>query len=66
MSLSASRVEVYWDPTQEGNAAFGSTAIPDTFFVDAKGELDRAFINVREWGRPNAFRCVDWASSQRK
>lgn len=65
MALQDSRVEVMWDPTQEGNAAFGSTAIPDTFFVDAHGELNRAFINVREWGRPNAFRCVDWAASQR-
>lgn len=62
MALTESRVEVMWDPSQEGNAAFGSTAIPDTFFVDAAGDLNRAFINVREWGRPNAFRCVDWAA----
>ena len=65
MSLSDSRVEVMWDPSQEGNAAFGSTAIPDTFFVRPDGDLDRAFINVREWGRPSAFRCVDWAAGQR-
>jgi thiol-disulfide isomerase/thioredoxin len=64
MALADSRVEVLWDPSQEGNAPFGSTAIPDTFFVNPAGDLTRAFVNVREWGRPNAFRCVEWAAGQ--
>ena len=62
MSLEASDVEVLWDPTQKGNAEFGSTLIPDTYFIAPDGDLEQAFINVRRWGRPDAYRCVDWSA----
>jgi hypothetical protein len=38
---------------------FGSENIPDTFFVDEQGRLVNAFVNVRKWGAPEAFHCVD-------
>ena len=59
MSLTDTKVTIWNDPTGKANAAFGGEKIPDTFFVDREGELVQAFINVRQWGSPNAFRCVD-------
>lgn len=64
MSLSDSRVQVLWDPTAKANGKFGSEAIPDTFFVSPDGDLEQAFINVRRWGRPDAFRCVRWSADE--
>lgn len=32
---------------------------PDTYFVGAAGQLLHAFINVRDWGRPAAYQCVE-------
>lgn len=59
MSLSETPVTVLWDPTQAINLAYGSEKIPDTFFVDEQGKLSAAFVNVRKWGNPEAFHCVD-------
>jgi thiol-disulfide isomerase/thioredoxin len=59
MALLETNVGVVWDPTQEIHRAFGSDAIPDTFFVDEQGRLVDAFVNVRKWGAPEAFHCVD-------
>jgi thiol-disulfide isomerase/thioredoxin len=61
MGLSETNTVIWWDSSGEGNAnvPFGSEKIPDTFFVDESGELISAFINVREWGKPGAFRCVE-------
>jgi thiol-disulfide isomerase/thioredoxin len=59
MSLLETEVGVIWDPTQEIHRAYGSEKIPDTFFVDEEGRLVNAFVNVRKWGAPEAFHCVD-------
>ncbi len=59
MALLETDVGVIWDPTQEIHRAFGSEAIPDTFFVDEEGRLVHAFVNVRKWGAPEAYHCVD-------
>lgn len=59
MSLSDSEVRVLWDPEQKVQKAFGTEKLPDTYFIDEQGELVYAFINVREWGAPEAFHCVD-------
>lgn len=59
MSLSGTRVKVLWDPTQKAHNAFGSEKIPDTYFIDRSGEVVQAYVNVRDWGRPGAFRCVN-------
>jgi len=59
MSLSDTPVLVWWDPTTTGNAQFGGEKIPDTYFVDASGRFTQAFINVRQWGSPAAYRCVE-------
>ncbi|MCB9568079.1 MAG: TlpA family protein disulfide reductase [Myxococcales bacterium] len=58
MSLSGTQVKVLWDPEQAINKAYGSEKIPDTFFVGRDGELLQAYVNVRDWGKPAAFRCV--------
>ncbi len=59
MSLTDTRVKVLWDPKQAVHTAFGTTNLPDTYFVDRAGELVHAFINVRDWGRPAAYQCVE-------
>lgn len=59
MSLTNTRVRVLWDPRQDVHKAFGTDKLPDTYFVGAGGQLLRAFINVRDWGRPAAYQCVE-------
>ncbi len=57
------KVKVLWDPSNEVNITYGSEKIPDTFFVDEAGKLSAAFVNVRKWGNPEAFHCVDGSVS---
>jgi hypothetical protein len=38
---------------------FGTTQLPDTYFVDRAGQIVHAFVNVRDWGRPAAYQCVE-------
>ncbi len=59
MSLQETGVTVLWDPSTSVNIDYGSEKIPDTFFVDEQGRLSAAFVNVRKWGNPEAFHCVD-------
>lgn len=59
MSLEQTGVRVLWDPTGKLHNAFGSEKLPDTYFVGPDGELVHAYINVRDWGRPAAHRCVE-------
>lgn len=59
MSLQQTGVKVLWDPTNSINQAYGSSKIPDSFFVDESGKLSTAFVNVRKWGNPEAYHCVD-------
>ncbi|HEY0133883.1 MAG TPA: TlpA family protein disulfide reductase [Nannocystis sp.] len=59
MSLTSTRVKVLWDPKQDVQKAFGTDKLPDTYFVDRAGQLVHAFINVRDWGRPAAYQCVE-------
>ena len=59
MSLSDTRVRVLWDPKQDVNKSYGTEKLPDTYFVGAAGQLLHAFINVRDWGRPAAYQCVE-------
>lgn len=59
MSLTQTRVRVLWDPKQDVQKAFGTDKLPDTYFVDRAGQLVQAYINVRDWGRPAAYRCVE-------
>jgi peroxiredoxin len=59
MSLTDTRVRVLWDPKQEVHKSFGTDKLPDTYFVGRTGQLLHAFINVRDWGRPAAYQCVE-------
>lgn len=59
MSLFDSPVEVLWDETTKQHETFGSEKIPDTFFVDEEGRVSAVFVNVREWGSPDALHCVE-------
>lgn len=59
MGLDQTRVKVLWDPQQNFRVRFGTTNIPDTYFVDENGTVLHAYVNVRKWGAPEAFHCVD-------
>lgn len=59
MTLFESPVNVLWDETTKLHEAFGSEKIPDTFFVDEQGRVSTVFVNVREWGSPDALHCVE-------
>jgi peroxiredoxin len=59
LRLEQSGVNVLWDPSGGVNKSFGSEKIPDTFFIDERGQLRSAFINARSWGKAEAFHCVD-------
>lgn len=59
MGLSDTVVTVLHDPSGVAHETFGSEKIPDTYFVNREGEIEALFVNIRQWGRANAFRCVD-------
>lgn len=59
MSLGETPVQVLWDPTQSVHRSLGTEKIPDTYFIDAEGHVKYAFVNVRKWGSPEAYHCVD-------
>lgn len=59
MGLSDSGVTVLSDPSGTVPGTFGTSKLPDTYFVDERGRLVHAYVNVREWGAPVAFRCLD-------
>ncbi len=59
MSLQDTKVQVLWDPEQTLHTQFGTTKIPDTYFVDERGQLVSVFVNVREWGASDALYCLD-------
>ncbi|KIG15011.1 Thioredoxin [Enhygromyxa salina] len=59
MGLRESAVRVLRAKDPEAYKLFGSEKIPDTYFVNAQGEFEAVFINVREWGKAKAVRCVE-------
>lgn len=59
MSLGETPVQVLWDSTQSVHRTFGTEKIPDTYFIDEDGQVKYAFVNVRKWGSPEAYHCVD-------
>ena len=59
MSLEQTPVQVWRDPTGEANRLFGGEKLPDTYFVNERGELVDAFVNVRMWGSSAGVQCVE-------
>jgi peroxiredoxin len=59
MGLSDTVVTVLHDPSGVAHETFGSEKIPDTYFVNREGEIEALFVNIRQWGRAKAFRCVE-------
>lgn len=61
MGLSDTVVTILNDPEGVAHQTFGSEKIPDTYFVNREGVIESVFVNIRQWGRASAFRCVDAA-----
>jgi hypothetical protein len=62
--LSDTNVQLLRAKDPEAQKLWGSEMIPDTYFVSREGELLSVFVNVREWGRPKAIRCVEASAGQ--
>ena len=52
-------MRVLWDPEQNVEKEYGTSKLPDTYFVDEKGELLHAYVNTRKWGAPGSVQCVE-------
>ncbi len=59
MGLRDISVTVLHDTTSVAHETFGSAKIPDTYFVNREGVIEAVFVNIRQWGRAPAYRCVD-------
>ncbi|MBK8241276.1 MAG: TlpA family protein disulfide reductase [Nannocystaceae bacterium] len=59
MSMADTHVKVLWDPNEQVHTDFGTTKLPDTYFVDETGTIRQAYINARKWGSPTAVQCVE-------
>jgi thiol-disulfide isomerase/thioredoxin len=64
MGLGATNVKILRAKAPDAQQLWGSEKIPDTYFVSREGELEAVFVNVREWGRPKAIRCVEASAGQ--
>lgn len=64
MGLGDTHVQILRAKTPDAQKLWGSDKIPDTYFVSREGELESVFVNVREWGRPKAIRCVEASAAQ--
>lgn len=64
MGLAETNVEILRAKVPDAQKLWGSEKIPDTYFVTPEGELEAVFVNVREWGRPKAVRCVEASASE--
>lgn len=49
---------VLLDPSKEVPARWGTTKFPETFLVNASGQVEQAFINKRDWSSAEAATCV--------
>lgn len=58
MGLTNTRVTILRAKPVDAHKLFGSEKIPDTYFVNREGEFEALFVNVRQWGRAKAVRCV--------
>lgn len=62
----ASGVTVWLDPqdgpslysTGKGAHAFGTTALPETYLIDADGLVRHWIVNARDWTSPDALACL--------
>jgi peroxiredoxin len=59
MGLMDTRVVILRAKAADAQKVFGSEKIPDTYFVNRRGEFEALFVNVRAWGKSKAVRCVE-------
>ena len=54
-----SKIGVLLDTSHEVPKTFGTDKYPETFLVDARGNVRYYFINKRDWSRPEAVACLE-------
>lgn len=64
MALTDTRVTILRAKPADAHKLFGSEMIPDTYFVNRKGEFEALFVNVRAWGKSRAVRCVESSANR--
>lgn len=65
MGLQDTPVTILRAKSAEAHELFGSTKIPDTYFVNREGEFESVFVNIRPWGKAKAVRCVESSADRR-
>lgn len=51
-------LSVVWDESKETPKKWGTEKYPETFLIDAQGELRHYFVNKRKWDAGEALDCV--------
>ena len=64
MGLIDTQVTILHAKPADAHKLFGSVKIPDTYFVNREGGFEAVFVNVRDWGRAKALRCVEASADQ--
>jgi len=59
MGLTKTGVTILRAKPADAHKLFGSEKIPDTYFVNREGEFEALFVNLRDWGKSKAVRCVE-------
>jgi peroxiredoxin len=57
--VKGSKIGVLLDTSHEVPKTFGTEKFPETYFVDAQGNVRYYFINKRNWSKPEAVACLE-------
>jgi peroxiredoxin len=57
--VKGTKIGVLLDESHQVPRTFGTEKYPETFFVDASGQIRYYFINKRNWSKPEAVACLE-------
>jgi peroxiredoxin len=54
-----SNLTVLSDPERKIPTAWGTVKFPETYLIDAQGQIRYRFVNQRNWSSPQALSCIE-------
>jgi hypothetical protein len=57
--VKGTKIGVLLDESHNVPGTFGTKQYPETYFVDAKGEVRYYFANKRNWAKAEAIACLE-------
>jgi peroxiredoxin len=57
--VKGTKIGVLLDESHNVPGTFGTKQYPETYFVDAKGQVRYYFANKRNWSKPEAVACLE-------